>query len=239
MIFKKCCCDCDLTASFSYDCDGWTAHFTDTSTTSGTITDWLWDFGDGDTSTSQNPDHTYTDTGPFTVTLTVTDENCTRSTSGEVSCGSVECPNCSPDDLPDEVFVTITNGTSARGCDGCDTDLAGTYVLEATINPCEWKYTQSAGSCVVCTSPATSRALTLTITAAVITSGSDIVLRVTVGLTYPQTVDDVGCALASGVFTYNLGASPQNCMGDHTLSKISNSGSASVCDYPSSLDLSI
>ncbi|MGC8866450.1 MAG: PKD domain-containing protein [Bacteroidales bacterium] len=62
-------------AQFTADsaCLGTPTHFTDQSSTStGTITNWLWDFGDGYTSTLQNPEHTYMNWGTYAVTLTVT-----------------------------------------------------------------------------------------------------------------------------------------------------------------------
>jgi len=49
-------------------------HFTDQSTSSGTISSWQWDFGDGNTSTAQNPTHQYSSNGQYTVSLTITDE---------------------------------------------------------------------------------------------------------------------------------------------------------------------
>ena len=55
-----------------------TIDFTDTSTDAdGDIVSWSWDFdNDGsEDSTEQNPTHTYPDEGPFTVTLTVTDND--------------------------------------------------------------------------------------------------------------------------------------------------------------------
>ncbi len=62
-------------ASFSHTTRWYTVSFTDTSTDpDGTIISWLWTFGDGTTSTTQHPTHTYSDKGPFTVSLTVTDE---------------------------------------------------------------------------------------------------------------------------------------------------------------------
>lgn len=45
--------------------------------TSSNATSWFWDLGDGTTSTSQNPAHMYTTTGAFTVTLIVSNGNCT------------------------------------------------------------------------------------------------------------------------------------------------------------------
>ena len=41
----------------------------------GTIVSYIWNFGDGDTSTSQNPTHAYDQEGPYSVTLTVTDDD--------------------------------------------------------------------------------------------------------------------------------------------------------------------
>lgn len=52
-------------------------HFQDLSL--GNIETWAWDFGDGITSDEQNPSHEYAEAGIFTVTLTVTSENCTSS----------------------------------------------------------------------------------------------------------------------------------------------------------------
>ncbi|MEI6683537.1 MAG: PKD domain-containing protein [Bacteroidota bacterium] len=62
-------------AAFTADtvCRGTLTHFSDASTTtSGTITNWLWDFGDGSApGTTQNPDHLYAASGTYTVLLTV------------------------------------------------------------------------------------------------------------------------------------------------------------------------
>jgi gliding motility-associated-like protein len=42
---------------------------------------WLWDFGDGTTSTEQNPSHRFPALGTYVVRLTVTNGNCTHSTT--------------------------------------------------------------------------------------------------------------------------------------------------------------
>jgi PKD repeat protein len=51
------------------------------STTTGSVTNYLWDFGDGFTSSDQNPNHTYAVNGTYVVSLTVT------TTSG---CNTIE-----------------------------------------------------------------------------------------------------------------------------------------------------
>lgn len=56
--------------------------FSDESTPGvGTINGWLWDFGDGTTSTDQNPEHLYIEYGTYTVTLTVSNEYGSDTTS--------------------------------------------------------------------------------------------------------------------------------------------------------------
>ncbi|MEO5570830.1 MAG: PKD domain-containing protein [Bacteroidia bacterium] len=55
-----------------------TVIFTDTSTTSGTVTR-LWDFGDGGSSTLQNPSHTYTAAGFYYVKLVIYQGSCSDS----------------------------------------------------------------------------------------------------------------------------------------------------------------
>ncbi|HRS92698.1 MAG TPA: SBBP repeat-containing protein, partial [Methanolinea sp.] len=53
--------------------------FTDEST--GVPTEWFWSFGDGATSTDRNPFHTYNLSGTYTVTLTVTNDCGSNSTT--------------------------------------------------------------------------------------------------------------------------------------------------------------
>ena len=56
------------------------------SISSGTITSYLWDFGDGTgTSNVANPSYSYITDGTFTVTLTISDGNCSVSTTYEVN----------------------------------------------------------------------------------------------------------------------------------------------------------
>ncbi len=70
----------DPVASFIYDKSSDVAPATvDFNATSshdpdGNVVDYAWDFGDGETGTGDILSHDYTTTGPFTVTLTVTDD---------------------------------------------------------------------------------------------------------------------------------------------------------------------
>jgi PKD domain-containing protein/type IX secretion system substrate protein len=65
-------------AGFTFSPNNLTVTFTDTSSSPGTLT-YLWDFGDGTTDTTQNPVHTYANSGVYTVTLTVSDGQCTNT----------------------------------------------------------------------------------------------------------------------------------------------------------------
>ncbi|MFT7236498.1 MAG: outer membrane protein assembly factor BamB [Cyclobacteriaceae bacterium] len=56
--------------------------FTDNSTDDdGTVASWFWDFGDNTTSTEQNPTHAYSSKASYTVSLTVTDNAGSSSTT--------------------------------------------------------------------------------------------------------------------------------------------------------------
>jgi PKD repeat protein len=51
---------------------------------------YLWDFGDDETSTDQNPVHTYTENGTYTVRLSATNANGTRTTTTTIQVGPTE-----------------------------------------------------------------------------------------------------------------------------------------------------
>ena len=74
------------TASFTSDTTGGSApltvNFSDTSV-GNTILAWSWDFGDGSTSTAQNPTHTYLSGGTYDVSLTVTNDIASDTTTVE------------------------------------------------------------------------------------------------------------------------------------------------------------
>jgi serine protease len=68
-------------ASFTYEADGLTATFTDSSSDrNDDMVSWDWNFGDGAISSAQNPVHTFAATGNYEVTLTVTDSEGLNST---------------------------------------------------------------------------------------------------------------------------------------------------------------
>jgi PKD repeat protein len=75
----------------------------------GNVTGWDWNFGDGTAhSTAQNPSHTYASSGPFTVTLTVTDNDNAQSSpvQHQVTVGSA--PNQAPTAAFDPPTCTAT-----------------------------------------------------------------------------------------------------------------------------------
>lgn len=78
-------------ADFTFQVNGLSAVFTDTST--GKPTSWSWDFGDGSTSTAQNPSHTYKQGGTYTVTLTATNAGGSSSKSQFVTVANAPTAN--------------------------------------------------------------------------------------------------------------------------------------------------
>lgn len=72
-----------LAASFTYSPSsplaGQAVQFTDTST--GAPTAWQWNFGDGSTSTARNPSHVFDGTATYTVTLRVSNNSGSKSTT--------------------------------------------------------------------------------------------------------------------------------------------------------------
>lgn len=60
-------------ANFSDAISGYTATFTNLSSSINNTLNYFWDFGDGNTSSIQNPSHTYTTSGTYTITLIASD----------------------------------------------------------------------------------------------------------------------------------------------------------------------
>ncbi|MBT8278730.1 MAG: gliding motility-associated C-terminal domain-containing protein [Bacteroidia bacterium] len=102
-----------LIANFEFtpSCESaFTLDFISTSSGGNPPYTYLWDFGDGSTSTLQNPSHTYTSTGPYTVTLTVSDQDNTDSYLFEIVSFD---PN-----LPPEIYPPPN--LNIEGCDLID-----------------------------------------------------------------------------------------------------------------------
>ena len=67
----------DFTVDRIISCAGETITFTDLSSSSDVISNWVWDFGDGGSSVIQNPTYQYNQIGNFDVTLIVGEGICT------------------------------------------------------------------------------------------------------------------------------------------------------------------
>jgi len=85
----------DFSASVTAGTAPLTVLFTDAST--GDPTSWAWAFGDGTTSTEQNPIYTYLTAGTYTVSLRVTNEDGSNSTT-----------------KPDYIAVTVLQGDQTQ-----------------------------------------------------------------------------------------------------------------------------
>ena len=88
-------------AAFTYAATGLSVAFTDASSTSSTIVEWAWDFGDGNTSDLADPTNVYAADGPYTVCLTVTDEN---------GCTSEYCEAIQVTDIPTSIAEAVERG---------------------------------------------------------------------------------------------------------------------------------
>ena len=98
-------------ASFTYDCDGLSCAFTDTSEDpDGDDLTWLWDFGDGSASEAQHPTHTYAQAGAYTVSLTVSDGAGTDTATATVEVSEPEASTV----LSAAAFPIIVDGRDAE-----------------------------------------------------------------------------------------------------------------------------
>ncbi len=102
-------------------------NFTDLST--GSATGWMWDFGDGNTSTQQNPSHTYSAAGTYTVSLTVSNNVGTNSSS-KANYITVVLPTATGAGFCAPGTATLT--ASLTGGDLNWYDAAGTFLATGT-----------------------------------------------------------------------------------------------------------
>jgi PKD repeat protein len=120
----------DFTANTSSGTVPFAVAFTDTST--GSPASWRWMFGDGGTSVEQNPVYVYTTTGQFTVTLEVTNEDGSNTTTKEqFITGSTLI-------LPVAEFTA--NTTSG------DAPLAVGFTDQSTGSPVSWQWAFGDGA---------------------------------------------------------------------------------------------
>ena len=81
----------DFSASDQNPCVNTDVNFTDLSTPSDNINSWSWDFGDGSTNTTQNTSHQYSAAGNYTVSLNVTNE-CGSNTTTKIDYITITAP---------------------------------------------------------------------------------------------------------------------------------------------------
>ncbi len=113
-------------AGFTYDCEGLTCTFTNTSTYDAALTAaYAWNFGDGATSTAKDPTHTYVAGGTYTVALNVTDSaDQTDTTSQPVTVSH-------PQD-PSEITLSVV-GFKVRGQQKADLTWTGATSTDVDI----------------------------------------------------------------------------------------------------------
>jgi hypothetical protein len=136
-----CCCDCETDgpqASFDYEVtnnDPCTFDFTSSVLTSeacGDIVSYLWEVDDVEFSTAANPTaEEFAGDGPWTVRLTVVDENgCEDVVEGDVFCylpPPSGCNDCTDGTIPGFVTLVVSGFTDGT-CDTCS-EMNGTHIL--------------------------------------------------------------------------------------------------------------
>lgn len=100
---------------------------------SGQPTEWLWDFGDETTSTEQNPTHTYTTAGTFSITLSVTNESGSNSSTQNMVLYASPAIQISIND--EDNVVCIDNGSVEISADQAGTVFSGLGVEDSLFNP--------------------------------------------------------------------------------------------------------
>ncbi|MFT5777469.1 MAG: PKD repeat protein [Crocinitomicaceae bacterium] len=116
-----------------------TYDFTNTSTTTGTVT-YSWDFGDATSSILADPSHTYTTNGTFIVVLTITDSCGTSLFTGTVTTTTIgltelDFGNVTVFPNPSSDFFTIQSTSMMEEIDVLD--VSGKIVKTISVNNTE------------------------------------------------------------------------------------------------------
>ncbi len=153
--------DCDAIFGYYQDflSNDLAVNFEDYSYSSSPITAWAWDFGDGTSSTDQNPTHTYTTAGEYTVTLTITSDNCTSSFEEVVFVGDFTFPDCQAFFWP---FP-----------DSAGTDLTYQFIDFSLGNPDTWAWDFGDGTTSTAQNPLHTYATAGTYTVSLSISGAN------------------------------------------------------------------
>ncbi|MEM6263122.1 MAG: PKD domain-containing protein [Bacteroidota bacterium] len=124
----------NFVASDTVSCAPISIQFTDSSSSSKTISRWLWNFGDGNTDTVQNPVHLYSQDGVYTVSLVVWDQYGCADT--------LVRPNYIRLSHPIAAF-DVTIGTA---CWGSDVKFKNNSVLDTTLRSYLWDFGEGSTS---------------------------------------------------------------------------------------------
>ena len=90
---------------------------------------WVWDFGDGGTSNQPNPSHFYSQPGNYMVSLTVSDGQCTFTSSQEVSVSTQVGLEALADEGNIRIFPNPGVGIIHFSFEG---EINGDYLIEIT-----------------------------------------------------------------------------------------------------------
>ena len=165
-----------------------TIQFTDLS--GGAPTSWAWSFGDGTTSTQQNPSKKYGTQGTYTVSLTVTRNGTSASTSRELAVAGI-----TPGTIPvvaafDATPLTVSPGQTV------------TFSDRSTGSPTQWTWSFGDGTASSAQNPSHAYAApgmyTVTLTAAKPGSSSQATKQVAVSSVVPYRTLISAAAQTSG-----------------------------------------
>jgi len=213
-------------ASFTASCAGMTCTFTNTSTDADGTMSHAWSFGDAVTSNEASPSHTYVAAGPYSVSLTVTDDDSATDSAAQTvtvvappsnvpptasftaSCSALTCAftNTSTDDGTLTHAWTFGDGTSSAVISPSHAyNAGGTFTVALTVTDAGLA-TSTTSQMVTVTAP-TMRIQSLTATA---TNVNNKTWRATVTI---SVRDGLGAALPSATVSgsWTVGA-PDTCV---------------------------